>query len=319
MDEAVENYNQTYTKYSRTQERKERIQEVFVDSFVLSINNQAAMFQKPIIVGATRILNSAQNSARNRSIRVRAVRNIRTISLFPSIVSDAGDTNAAIDNRSNTPTKPQQALYHKTHSYTTTRNTTSSPKINNIHRRSMVTITNTKSSDLAPLFSPHVVDDVSSSSPSASTYVVNEDTTIIVTESCLKQIERLLKQRREREKQPENYDDGYFLRVFVDAGGCSGFQYQFEVDNELDEDEDVVVVMAKVSEDQNDANGNTVMRPRVVVDQTSMGFLEGSTIDYVIEMIKSAFVVSDNPQSESACGCGSSFAMKNFEKFGAKD
>jgi len=110
-----------------------------------------------------------------------------------------------------------------------------------------------------------------------------------------------------------NNNDGYFLRVYVDAGGCSGFQYQFEVDNDLDEDEDVVVVMAKI-----DSDGGLGL-PRVVVDETSMGFLEGSTIDYVIEMIKSAFVVADNPQSESACGCGSSFAVKNFEKFGARD
>jgi len=189
----------------------------------------------------------------------------------------------------------------------------------------MVTITQTKSSDVASLFPSHVVDDVSpstlSSSLSAPTYVVNEDTNLIVTESCLTQIERLLKQRRAREEQPEHHnDDGYFLRVFVDAGGCSGFQYQFEVDNELEDDEDVVVVMAKLPDDDgNDTNNGTVMRPRLVVDENSMGFLEGSTIDYVIEMIKSAFVVSDNPQSESACGCGSSFAMKNFEKFGTKE
>eukprot|EP00536_Pseudo-nitzschia_multiseries_P010952 jgi/Psemu1/259411/estExt_Genewise1Plus.C_3530022 len=151
-------------------------------------------------------------------------------------------------------------------------------------------------------------------------YVLNEESKLNVTQSCLNQVERLLRQRRERaEQQPENHgddngDDGYFLRVFVDAGGCSGFQYQFEVDNELDEDEDVVVAFANIDED-----GTTSVRPRVVVDETSMGFLEGSTIDYVVEMIKSAFVVTDNPQSESACGCGSSFAVKNFEKFGATD
>lgn len=134
----------------------------------------------------------------------------------------------------------------------------------------------------------------------------------------MKQVERLLKQRREGEENGKD-DDGYFLRVFVDAGGCSGFQYQFEVDNELDDDEDIVVIMAKPETDRSSNSNNNNMSPRVVVDETSMGFLEGSTIDYVIEMIKSAFVVTDNPQSESACGCGSSFAMKNFEKFGAKD
>jgi iron-sulfur cluster assembly accessory protein len=183
----------------------------------------------------------------------------------------------------------------------------------------MVTITQTKSEDLTPLFSSHVVDDISTSSSAAPTYVKNEATNLIVTESCLLQIEHLLKQRRAKTDQPEDFDDGYFLRVFVDAGGCSGFQYQFEVDNELDEDEDVVVVMAELPSGETTAeSSSTVMLPRVVVDEASMGFLEGSTIDYVIEMIKSAFVVSDNPQSESACGCGSSFALKNFEKYGAK-
>ena len=53
--------------------------------------------------------------------------------------------------------------------------------------------------------------------------------------------------------------------------------------------------------------------------KTSLGFLEGSTIDYVIEMIKSSFVVVDNPLSESACGCGSSFALKNFQQHGVED
>jgi len=194
----------------------------------------------------------------------------------------------------------------------------------NNRTRSMVTITQTKSTD-EPLF----VDDVSSAAATttdadAMTYVMNEDSTLKVTQSCLNQVERLLRQRREKQNDNDEDDDGYFLRVFVDAGGCSGFQYQFEVDNELDEDEDVVVTMAVMTVANNDSNDDdgssgTVMRPRVVVDETSMGFLEGSTIDYVIEMIKSAFVISDNPQSESACGCGSSFAMKNFEKFGAKD
>ena len=51
---------------------------------------------------------------------------------------------------------------------------------------------------------------------------------------------------------------------------------------------------------------------RVVVDSGSAELLRGSTIDYKVEMILNAFVVSENLQSESACGCGSSFAIKNF-------
>ena len=57
----------------------------------------------------------------------------------------------------------------------------------------------------------------------------------------------------------------------------------------------------------------------VVVDSSSFEFIKGSTIDYVQEMIHSKFAVTNNPQSESACGCGSSFAVKNFSVNPAKD
>lgn len=57
----------------------------------------------------------------------------------------------------------------------------------------------------------------------------------------------------------------------------------------------------------------------LVVDDTSIEFVKGATVDYQEEMIRSAFVVTNNPQSESACGCGSSFALKNFEDNPALD
>ncbi len=51
---------------------------------------------------------------------------------------------------------------------------------------------------------------------------------------------------------------------------------------------------------------------KVAVDNTSFDLVRGSTVDFEQDMIKSSFVVSNNPQSETACGCGSSFAVKNF-------
>lgn len=96
-----------------------------------------------------------------------------------------------------------------------------------------------------------------------------------------------------------------YLRVFVDAGGCSGFQYQFELDEEELEADDIVIAGPDGA--------------RVVVDPDSLNLLKGSTIDFVVEMIKSSFEVRDNPQSESACGCGSSFAVKNFASNPALD
>ena len=52
---------------------------------------------------------------------------------------------------------------------------------------------------------------------------------------------------------------------------------------------------------------------KVVVDEFSWEFLKGSTVDFEQELIRSAFAITNNPQSETACGCGSSFALKNFQ------
>eukprot|EP00470_Lotharella_oceanica_P002938 CAMPEP_0170171456 /NCGR_PEP_ID=MMETSP0040_2-20121228/4601_1 /TAXON_ID=641309 /ORGANISM="Lotharella oceanica, Strain CCMP622" /LENGTH=95 /DNA_ID=CAMNT_0010411517 /DNA_START=248 /DNA_END=535 /DNA_ORIENTATION=+ len=87
------------------------------------------------------------------------------------------------------------------------------------------------------------------------------------------------------------------LRVRVDSGGCSGFEYQFILEPSEAELEEG---------DQKFEHGDA----HVVVDEASMEFLKGSTIDYEQELIGSKFVVSSNPNSESACGCGVSFSPK---------
>ena len=84
----------------------------------------------------------------------------------------------------------------------------------------------------------------------------------------------------------------------VEGGGCSGFKYIFKM-----EDTDISPEEDKIFEKEGS---------KVVVDQGSFELLKGSTIDYVEEMMRSAFAVMNNPQSENACGCGSSFAVKNF-------
>lgn len=163
-----------------------------------------------------------------------------------------------------------------------------------IRKRSMVTITKTKAADLQ-----QEEDELEASVGTSSqnmTYKFTSDV-LNVTPSCLNRIEELVKKRNEPA----------FLRVFVDAGGCSGFTYQFEIDTEIDEEDDTIVVVT----DDNGGDDRHRM-PRVVVDESSLTFLHGATLDFAQEMIKSAFVVIDNPQSESACGCGSSFAAKNF-------
>ena len=85
-----------------------------------------------------------------------------------------------------------------------------------------------------------------------------------------------------------------FLRIEVTGGGCSGFQYQFSVDTNLDEG-DIVV--------QRDG-------ARLVVDPTSLDLIRGSEVDFRDELIRSAFLVSKNPNADKGCSCGASFALK---------
>ena len=85
--------------------------------------------------------------------------------------------------------------------------------------------------------------------------------------------------------------DGKALRVAVEGGGCSGFQYDISLD-------------APVADDLVLEGGGE----RVVVDQISLPFLSGATIDFADELIGARFVV-DNPNAASSCGCGTSFSM----------
>jgi Uncharacterized conserved protein len=122
-----------------------------------------------------------------------------------------------------------------------------------------------------------------------------------------------------------------FLRVYVDAGGCSGFQYKFEMDQDsqhdtdnhedaammgIDPEDDVVIKCTTQSSFSNEEDN---ISARVVIDRASLDLLQGCKVDFVTEMIRSSFAIVDNPQSESACGCGSSFAVKNFENNPALD
>ena len=85
--------------------------------------------------------------------------------------------------------------------------------------------------------------------------------------------------------------DGKALRIAVDGGGCSGFQYEIDLDTKNDDD--------LVLEGQGES---------VIVDSISLPFLYNATIDFSEELIGSRFVIN-NPNATSSCGCGTSFSI----------
>ena len=98
-------------------------------------------------------------------------------------------------------------------------------------------------------------------------------------------------------KKIESSCESRILRVAVKGGGCSGFQYVFNMVEQINEND-------KVFEKHN---------CRVIIDETSLQFLEGAQIDYSEELIGSSFKIS-NPNATSSCGCGTSFSFSpSFE------
>ncbi|MGA8688504.1 MAG: iron-sulfur cluster insertion protein ErpA [Methyloceanibacter sp.] len=87
-------------------------------------------------------------------------------------------------------------------------------------------------------------------------------------------------------------EDAVLMRVSVEGGGCSGFQYRFDLVQEGAPD-DVLV----------ERDG-----ARVVIDPVSLGFVRGAEIDFVDDLIGAQFKVK-NPNVTAACGCGTSFSI----------
>jgi len=82
------------------------------------------------------------------------------------------------------------------------------------------------------------------------------------------------------------------LRVSVEGGGCSGFQYKFDVEREQADDD---IVLAR--------DGATIL-----IDSISLQYLAGSEIDFVDDLIGASFKIK-NPQAKASCGCGTSFTF----------
>jgi iron-sulfur cluster assembly accessory protein len=85
---------------------------------------------------------------------------------------------------------------------------------------------------------------------------------------------------------------GTMLRVSVAGGGCSGFQYKFDTERSRANDDMVI-----------EQSGATVL-----IDPVSLNYMAGAEIDFVDDLIGSAFKIN-NPQATASCGCGTSFAL----------
>jgi iron-sulfur cluster assembly accessory protein len=85
---------------------------------------------------------------------------------------------------------------------------------------------------------------------------------------------------------------GSMLRISVNGGGCSGFQYGFDIDRERAADD---LLFEK--------DGASVL-----IDDVSLQYLKGSTVDFVDDLIGQSFKI-ENPQATASCGCGTSFSL----------
>jgi iron-sulfur cluster insertion protein len=100
-----------------------------------------------------------------------------------------------------------------------------------------------------------------------------------ITDNAVNRVSHLLAS----ENQP-----GLKLRISVLGGGCSGFQYKYEFDKNLGEDD--------------------IVFGSVVIDEMSLGLIEGSMLDYVEDLGSAGFEIK-NPKATARCGCGNSFSI----------
>jgi iron-sulfur cluster assembly accessory protein len=105
---------------------------------------------------------------------------------------------------------------------------------------------------------------------------------VTVTERAARQIGQILG------REPP----GTMLRVSVEGGGCSGFQYKFDMERDQSAD-DLLIHRDAAS---------------VLIDPVSLGYLAGSEIDFVDDLIGASFKIH-NPNAQSSCGCGTSFSV----------
>ncbi len=114
---------------------------------------------------------------------------------------------------------------------------------------------------------------------------MSENQEITLSQSAIERLEELRQKDNNRHK---------FLRISVSGGGCSGFQYLFNLDDKSNVDD--IKILEK--------DAHII----AVTDETSLPFLSGCTVDFVRDLGASYFKVN-NPNAKTSCGCGSSFSI----------
>ena len=97
------------------------------------------------------------------------------------------------------------------------------------------------------------------------------------TDSAKKQIEKITKSEEKK-----------YFRISVQGGGCSGFKYNFSIDDRIEKDD--------------------ILFNKAVIDKQSLDIIAGSTVDFKKEMIGESFSIN-NPKASASCGCGLSFSV----------
>jgi iron-sulfur cluster insertion protein len=110
-----------------------------------------------------------------------------------------------------------------------------------------------------------------------------EERQIVLTENAVRRIAVL---------RTQEHAENAFLRIAVSGGGCSGFQYGLSFDDQRNDDDFVF---------ESDGVG-------VVVDDVSLGLLNGAEVDFVEDLMGASFQIK-NPNAASSCGCGNSFSI----------
>ncbi|WP_319496362.1 iron-sulfur cluster insertion protein ErpA [uncultured Cohaesibacter sp.] len=105
---------------------------------------------------------------------------------------------------------------------------------------------------------------------------------ITVTDSAIKRIAKILS------KEP----DGSMLRISVSGGGCSGFQYNYDIVTSSDDDDLVINKDGAI----------------VLFDSLSLQYMDGAEVDFVSDLMGQSFQIK-NPMASASCGCGTSFSI----------